>query len=599
MTTNRIVETKTVDEENFEFLLAQSDYKLNAVFRSKNSQVNIYPNNPMIATPNNVNTTLYAITTPGDKSKSASFSFDINHTTNALIDLKDFYFDINAFGFANCKASIQATENTDGARQVADEIATPALDHIKWANQPLLSLFNDFQLYIDDVLVERSNQASLSANARYALEYPHNPTAEKTFQANGWQYSDFYNEPAADGTTTIKSNMCIKTLINKTETHSGTDCTFTSLVYSNICEKIKLSDIFSCINTLPPLFNHSVRILVNRANSSFIGVDTGAINKPNLADYVNASAAKMELDAFQQFKLCGCSYIITDQLKNACEKYYSKKIETLFTARDEMINTIPSTPGKSSELSFVINTNLAYKNKCLVIAIPRVNSQAGLIQPCTPCKKINDAAPHVTNGIQFSEYHKNYNDYTTGGLAQLQISTGNGLMLADYTMDRDGITDKMALPQSDVNTGFDVQLTLASPKIYNYLEVYHQYLKCREHFNQLPEEGIDYISFLKSYCIYCVDLSPFDITQNEQIRVTMKFGDWANDYNPFYLYNYQAVDNNWLPTGQYTSNLILVNLYSDKILRLLPNSRCEIAQLFSEPESNTINNSVQNVNETQ
>ena len=393
--------------------------------------------------------------------------------------------------------------------------------------------------------------------------------------------------------------MCIKTLINKTETHSGTDCTFTSLVYSNICEKIKLSDIFSCINTLPPLFNHSVRILVNRANSSFIGVDTGAINKPNLADYVNASAAKMELDAFQQFKLCGCSYIITDQLKNACEKYYSKKIETLFTARDEMINTIPSTPGKSSELSFVINTNLAYKNKCLVIAIPRVNSQAGLIQPCTPCKKINDAAPHVTNGIQFSEYHKNYNDYTTGGLAQLQISTGNGLMLADYTMDRDGITDKMALPQSDVNTGFDVQLTLASPKIYNYLEVYHQYLKCREHFNQLPEEGIDYISFLKSYCIYCVDLSPFDITQNEQIRVTMKFGDWANDYNPFYLYNYQAVDNNWLPTGQYTSNLILVNLYSDKILRLLPNSRCEIAQLFSEPESNTINNSVQNVNETQ
>lgn len=576
MTTNRIVETKSVDEENFEFLLAQSDYKLNAVFRSKNPQVNIYPNNPMVATPTNVNGSTYSIATPADKTKSATFAFDINHTTNALIDLKDFYFDINAFGFANI------------AHQASDFTPITA-DQIKWANQPLLSLFNDFQLYIDDVLVERSNQASLSANARYALEYPHNPTAEKSFQSNGWQYSEFYNEPApTDNTMTIKSNMNIKTIINK-----NTSSPYNILVYSNICEKIKLSDIFSCINTLPPLFNHSVKILVNRANSSFIGADLRMLDSstPKII-------SKMELDAFQQFKLCGCTYIITDQLKNACEKYYSKKIETLFTARDEMINTIPSIPAGSSELSFVVNTNLAYKNKCLVIAIPRVNSQAGLIQPCTPCKKINDAVPNATNGIQFSEYCKNYNDYTTGGLAQLQISTGNGLMLANYTMDRDGMTENMSMPQYDVNTGFDVKLSLASPKIYNYLEVYQQYLKCREHFNQLPEEGIDYISFLKSYCIYCVDLSPFDITQNEQIRVTMKFADWTTNYNPFYLYNYSASGVDWFDP-QYTSNLILVNLYSDKILRLLPNSRCEIAQLFSEPESNTINNSVQNVNETQ
>ena len=349
MTTNRITETKTVDEENFSFVLAESNYKLQSIFRSKNPQVNIFPNNSMTAAHNSIS---YAIPptanvtniTPRDTSKSGSFTFTINHTRTALIDLKDFYFDINAFvyGWYN---------RTAGS---GEEIPSKVED-IRWSTQPLLSLFDNFALFIDDVLIEKSNFASLSANLRYALEYPHNPIAENSFQVNGWQFSDYVSNitrtTVSDGTATIIPNNTISGAVyyDTSSTYSG------YLLYANICQKIKLSDIFSCINTLPPFFDHTIRVMLVRASNSYIGCDT---RNPNL---------NIQLDAFQQFKLTGCSYIITDQLKNACEKYYSKKIETLFTSRTEIINSIPSDPTQNSDISFVINTNLAYKNRCLVI----------------------------------------------------------------------------------------------------------------------------------------------------------------------------------------------------------------------------------------
>lgn len=596
--TNNITETKTVDAENFEFLLAQSDYKLNSVFRSKNPQIDIYPNTPMVTNPTQPTSASWKNWEPADTTQSGTFSFDINHTTNALIDLKDFYFDINAF-----VGDVAKMDDVDSATK-----GLPlSYGDLRFATQPLLSLFDHYDLYIDDVLIERSNYGSLSANARYALEYPHSNKAEEGFQVNGWCKSNVVSvigsakEITDDNTVNnaLKSEPEFNNTISywvKGDVVIDTD--HYKQIYGNICQKLKLSDLFSCINTLPPIFNHSVRVLLVRANTSYVGCDT------------RSAALKLKLAGFQTFKLSGASYIITDQLKNACEKYYSKPIETLYTSRTEIINTIPSNPTASAEISFVINTNLAYKNKCLVLCIPRTSNPAGLVQPFSYTYYVGDNSTMTTanhNQIQYSEMFKCYNDYTTGGLAQIDITTANGLRLAHYHMDRDGEVNGMTVQSINPLAGFDVRFNNSRVHTYNYLEPYEQYKKCREHFNQLPEEGIDYISFLKTYCIYCVDLSPFDITANEQIRITLKTGSWENGYNPFCLYNqsgtiaagtgaqdagstnselkYRAI-----PSNQ-ASTCILVNLYSDQILRLLPGGKCEVVQLFSQVADN--------VNETQ
>ena len=41
---------------------------------------------------------------------------------------------------------------------------------------------------------------------------------------------------------------------------------------------------------------------------------------------------------------------------------------------------------------------------------------------------------------------------------------------------------------------------------------------------------------MKEYCIYCVDLSPFDISPGDQIKITMNMSSWGGTYNPYYAY---------------------------------------------------------------
>ena len=425
---------------------------------------------------------------------------------------------------------------------------------------------------------------SLSANARYALEYPHSQKQEESFEVNGWTVSDYvkgYLQTNDSATPIITFHNNENSIKVKIDNYTISSLDYKS-IYGNICQKIKLSDIFTEVNTLPPIFNHKITVEFVRANSSYIGCDTRL-------------PVKLQLDAFETFKLSMSSYIITDQLKNACEKYYSKPIESLYTARTEMTNSIPSEPSSGSEMSFTINTNLAYKNKCLVLAFPRSSNSTGINQPFTFGKCVGDSPSNMgdTSQVFYSEFGKCFNDYTHGGIVQMLVTTGSGLRLADFHFDRDGNIQNFAVNSNSKWAGFDMNANSDSVKIVNYLEAYEQYKKCRAHFNQLEDEAIDFIPWLKSYFMFCIDLSPFDLTAGEQIRINIKFGTWQTDYNPFYFWNWKTVTSTAntsyhnIPTSLtpvYASSQILVSLYSDQILRLLPNQKVEIVQLFSETE---------------
>lgn len=581
--TNQIKEVKGIDAENFDWLLAQSDYKINSVFRSANKSVNIYPDSPMVTAHNTINNTTYSLASGTDKSASGTFNFIINSTDNALIDLKDYCFDINAF----CYCSI--TDNS-----VTNDLKPSSIRDLHFANQPLFPLFAHAEIYIDNVQLERSDNLALSAGIRYTMEYDHSNKAEDAAQINGWQYTDYverqpvFKIPAADmNATTFSEAYTVSTLDEDTQlckfkpnktisgiiNGNGTN----TLIYVNINQKIKLSDMFSCVNSLPPIFGHQIKISLSRASSSWIGCDTRC-------------RTKMQLDCFETFKLNGVQYIITDELKTAAQKYYSKKIETIFTSRIENLQVIPTKPSSTNEVSYVLTVPLAYKNKCLCIAIPKCNNVFGALQPYTFTDKIYDGdTPNKTNGLYYSEFGKTFNEYVGPALSQLIVSTANGLELIRYEFDRDGTMKGIPMSQSDFMTGFDLNRTPTNTLRYSYLQAYEEMKRCREHFNQLPESCISYLSFLKSYMVYCVDLSPFSISAGENIRITLKCGEWAANYNPFYLYNKETTITNITVNSIYSASSILINLYSDQILRLLPNGKSEIVQLFSEPEPVNVN----------
>lgn len=580
--TNQIKEVKGIDAENFEWLLAQSDYKINSVFRSANKSVNIYPNTPLVSNKNKVKATTYTPpgTMPSDKSASGTFDFVINATDNALIDLKDYCFDVNCFAFVPITNA-----------NVSYDILPTSINDLHFANQPLFPLFAHAEIYIDNVQLERSDNLALSAGIRYTMEYDHSNKAEDAAQINGWQYSDYVErQPVFNVAGNAFSNTAVAVTISTLDENTQL-CKFkpnktisgiingngtNTLIYVNINQKIKLSDMFSCINSLPPIFGHQIKISLSRASSSWIGCDTRC-------------RVKMQLDNFETFKLNGVQYIITDELKAAAQKYYSRKIETIFTSRIENLNVIPSQPSGTNEISYVLTVPLAYKNKCLCIAIPKCGNVFGALQPYTFSDKILDGAPTKANGLYYSEFGKTFNEYVGPALSQIVVSTANGLELARYEFDRDGTMDGDAMSSSDFMAGFDLRSDPTNTLRYSYLQAYEEMKRCREHFNQLPESCISYLSFLKSYMVYCVDLSPFSISAGENIRITLKCGQWGDGYNPFFLYNRTGLINNITTDGKYSATSILLNLYSDQILRLLPNGKSEIVQLFSEPEPMNVN----------
>ncbi len=96
----------------------------------------------------------------------------------------------------------------------------------------------------------------------------------------------------------------------------------------------------------------------------------------------------------------------------------------------------------------------------------------------------------------------------------------------------------------------------------NYQDVYVQYLRAREHFEQPECEALDFNTFIKEYCFFCIDLSCFEINANQQLTVTMGFSTWNGNYQPYSDMNDSSLN--------YRASQIISNIYCMKILRLNP-----------------------------
>lgn len=540
MTTNNIREDKSVNAENFEFLLAQSNYNLSTVFRSRNHNETI-ADTPITSadTSNDVSKTPEALEEITSRNHQYAFNI-LGASTNQIADLKD--CEINVL--ASVVSSLSGTNLT-----LAD---VPRL-----GNQSLLSLFSNIELFIDSVMIERIEVPGMSACADYALRYPHSKQAEKVLESNGY-ITGLDDSFVADDSSSIVEDGVYKFKDNSVMWQTVTPTSGNTWLRGVINQRIKLADIFPCIATLPPIFNHSITVNFTRNSQN------------NIIATPSKNGQHTRLNAFINFKITQDCYIVTDELRKAAMQYYSKPIETIFTSCKQIAKNFVSEPQKNITMTFNVSVDSAYKNKLAVFCIPRTSNFSNQIYSETAQKSdtnhYRDAA-----GKQFDVAQAPSNSYTHGGLSSMNIYTMNGVKLYGFDMARDGVT-KGNIDIYDKLSMMDMHTSATDALIYNYQDVYQQYLKAREQFGQLQEEGLDYVTFLKEYCIYCVDLSPFTIGAGENLRVEMSFGDWADSYNPYHARNKSA--------DPYMSRTLLTLFYSDKILRLLPNHNVELADLF-------------------
>lgn len=588
-TTNTIKEVKNVDSENFDYLLAETNFRIDQVFRSRNKAV-IEPTIPIISAP--VSSANYAadyIAFNSSKTKpGAVFSFIIDANDYSIYDLRDAEFDIQA------QYRYLTSAKTAG---VGNGVIANAP---RFGNLALLSLFQQIELYIDGTSVERNLYPGMNANMIYALKYPHCKTLESTYEINGFNktFADLCDYQDATGNNVAVS--ALSTLDNQSITigqvqyAAGTATTRTQNIVSGfITQRIKLSDIFACIETLPPLYNHKVEIKFTRASHNYIVCNTCAVGEDLQDDEKYCGFM-----GFTKFKMFQDTYITTDQLINTAKQYYSTVKETIITQDKQVLVPLITQPAANQTQSFNINVDAAFKNRLLTIYIPRTSSFA--YQPIE-ADTVYDAngrliAADNTKADRHADVRKApANSYITGNLRYLSVSTTSGLKLYEFDMENDGVIECSSNFINKGGLSSQLDFNQGAIKIMNYQDAYKQYVKARLLFQQSEEEAIDFDMFCKEYCVYCIDLSCFQLAPNENLKITITTGAWNQQdnagtanvaYNPFFFNDNNAAGN------RYQSTAIIADLFCDQVLRLMPDRRIEMATMITTDKKEVENSNM-------
>lgn len=653
MTTNNIQEVKGIDADNFDYLLAESNFKIDKSMNQWQRSIkpslvpvigelvtlddNVWKTSTITSTVTALTdyeitgTRIYnaAITNTKSTIPGVNIPFTLSAQDNAVMDLRDSELELQAQYYYELETPCNAYNDTTKPNLA---INTPT-----FGNQTLLSLFSRAELYIDNQMIAANEYPGFSSNAEYALRYPHCKTLEKDFEIGGFVSTDKSKYKLAppiliyDNTTAATSNT-LTFKVKKFETSTGVDIEWDDIIDHDsipqgttcqiiplavkdiyvagadgnpahhnavvtkvgitgfITQRIKLSDMFSVVDTLPPIFNHDISIKLTRAPTNHLICNTHSLVGNNLCYFLG----------FQQFKWWNNFYYLSDKAINTAKQYYNKPIETIITQDVQIFAQTQAKPAANQPIPFNLNIEAGYKNKLLTICIPRCNAfsnqfnQIGYYYDYHNTAAADQPATYtyisllgVDNTINYRMYDilkAPGNSYTCGFLRELEIKANGALILYDFTMQDDGhITGKLkqfrtTKPETMLNYG-------ASPSIEmdNYEDVYKQYVRARLHFQQSEDEALDFETFLKEYCIYCIDLSPFDLPTNQTINVKMVLSGWRSGFNPFCAANTDTLN--------YQSPSIICNLFKDKILRLEPGRKCGLLDMLtpSKAEEEQVN----------
>ena len=283
MSTNNIKDVKTVDSENFDYLLAESNFRIESVFRSRN-KAEIQSNVPILGKLISTTTSADWIEDNSQTKTGGTFDFVIDANDYTLFDLRDGVFDIQA----------QFYYEDEGSDKTAT--AEAYFNNPVFGNQCLFSLFQNMELYIDDVLIQRNQYPGFSSNAEYALRYPHTTKEEKSLEINGWVVND-KSKYTLQGTNTTAATTA------EIEKFDVSGITFNRIgvvaadgtngqkykIVGNISQRVRIADMFSVVETLPPIYNHKVMIRLQRGSHNYIICNTATHGGPSDAASYNSS----------------------------------------------------------------------------------------------------------------------------------------------------------------------------------------------------------------------------------------------------------------------------------------------------------------------
>jgi hypothetical protein len=345
--------------------------------------------------------------------------------------------------------------------------------------------------------------------------------------------------------------------------------------------KLYLSDLFNyTVDSLDYIFNREIKITLTRSATSFL-----ICNPQSLDTQANVRAEVAEIS---KFDLIAFSYLLTDTARNQLIKFYNRPVETLFGV--QTINLAPLVQyGSNVEQTITLPLTVNYDTKAIILAFPKCSN------PLVPLKtrlgdiikgQITDAdkTAAAKTKCQASWIYSNSNSLNYAGLRYIRIANTNNSSI--YTYDFQGTAEEYQYP-SEFLKSFDYSNANDDGKvnILDYREAYEQYKNLRLLFGKAPDNGLDYYTYLKDYCIIPIDLTGTNIPPNTRILVTLQFANWGGNYNPLCYGNVNKENN----TNLLTTNLMAVFLGSD-VLTYNPDGSCVVKHVLSaNPNEKNVN----------
>lgn len=334
--------------------------------------------------------------------------------------------------------------------------------------------------------------------------------------------------------------------------------------------KLYLSDLFNyTVDSLDYIFNREIKITLTRSATSFLICNPQSLDK--------SADIKAEVKAIDKFDLIAYSYLLTDTARSQLIKFYNRPVETLYGV--QTVNLAPLISYDSNtEQNITLPLTVTYDTKALIICFPKCSN------PLVPLKTRfpdmitgqiteTETAAEAKTKCQASWINSNSNSLNYSGLRYIRISNTNNSSI--YTYDFMGTQEEYKYP-SEFLKSFDYSNEAEDNKIHilDYREPYEQYKQLRLLFGKAPDNGIDYYTYLKDYCIIPIDLTGTNIPPNTRILITLQFAPWAQNYNPLYYGNVKKEGN------LLTTNLMAISLGSN-VLTYNPDGSCKVKNILS------------------
>lgn len=512
---------------------------------------------------------------PGiDGNIQAMLKFDFNDLKNYALSDRQFMINKNDFDvavktenlvFANGDFVISekiANAGKTGKFKTADGIHLTNYknSYITWINSTAVEFctnlrINGLRCYVDEdgTVSEGYLYSGNGAGAEIAVATPSTVTNGLTnaFVARG---EDIFKE--------IDSNSIIPN-----NTRVGTD--ENGYYYLPFRCKLYLSDLFNyTVDSLDYIFNREIKITLTRSASNFL------ICNPQTAEAGDITA---DVGKITKFELIAYSYLLTDTARTQLINFYNRPVETLYGVQTVNMAPLPQTnAGVEQQISLPLTVN--YDTKAIIIAFPKC-SNALMSLKTRQGDIINgqitdaDVAANPKTKCQASWLYSNSNSLNAAGLRYIRISNSNNSSI--YTYDFMGTQESYKHPSAFLKAfDYSNETDANDVNILDYREAYEQYKNLRLLFGKSPDNGIDYYTYLKDYCIIPIDLTGTNIPPNTQILLTLQFAPWSGNYNPLYYGNVKK-------SGQLlTTNLMCIFLGSD-VLTFNPDGSCKIKHILS------------------